>query len=130
MEHVVAKNASAVPERDAPPPTLSTGRPWRRPSPTLARSSTPSDGSSSLPIKWREALSKILKWTCKTDSRMNDAPTPPTEEDPFFAFSMADVVPDFGDEPLPDKGREEGGRIVGSGGRPSSPSRGVWPPCD
>ena len=33
----------------------------------------------------------------RTDSHDGDIPTPPPAEDPFFAFSMVDVVPDFGD---------------------------------
>src|ERR1700733_14426936 len=90
VEHVMDKNASTVLE---------------------------SDGRSRLAIDWHalEALvaeSRTLEQAigraiviadqmsrCVFDgNHLHDAPSPQKAEDPFFSFSMADVVPDFGDE--------------------------------
>ena len=49
----------------------------------------------------------------RTDSHVSDALTPPTGEDPFFAFSVADVVPDFGDSRYRTKLARRVARIAG-----------------
>ena len=51
------------------------------------------------------------------DSQVGDPRIPPTDEDPFFAFTLADVVADFGDDRYRTRVARRVARIIGSGGQ-------------
>ncbi len=90
VEHVVAKNASTV---------LGNGRSSRNAVDWDAVQASVADSRS-----FEQAIGRavvIADQMCRgvfDVTQAGDAPSSLEDEDPFFAFSMADVVPDFGDE--------------------------------
>ena len=90
VEHVVAKNASA---------SLGDGRSCRNAIDWEAVEASVADSSS-----FEQAIGRavvIADQMCRgvfDDTHPGDASSSLKTEEPFFAFSMVDVVPDFGDE--------------------------------
>jgi spore germination protein YaaH len=90
VEHVVAKNASAV---------LGDGRLARHAIDWEAVEASVADSRTLEQAIGRAVV--IADQMCRGVSditRLGDAPSPLKAEVPFLTFSMADVVPDFGDE--------------------------------
>ena len=89
VEHVVVKNASAV---------LGNGRSSRNAIDWEALEASVSDAGSLEQAIGRAVV--IADQMCRgvfDGTHLSDAQSSLKAEDPFFAFSMAEVVPDFGD---------------------------------
>ena len=90
VEHVIAKNASAV---------HGNGGSSRNAVDWEAVEASVADSRS-----FEQAIGRaivIADQMCRggfDDAQLGETPSPLKVNDPFFAFSMADVVPDFGDE--------------------------------
>lgn len=90
VEHVVAKNASAM---------VGNGRSARHAIDWEAVEASVADSRTLEQAIGRAVV--IADQMCRgvfDITRLGDAPSPLKAEVPFFTFSMADVVPDFGDE--------------------------------
>jgi hypothetical protein len=90
LEHVVAKNALAA---------LGNGRSapqaidWSAVAASVADSSTLEQAVGRAVVIADQMSRGVLD-----DTQTGDSPSSLKPEDPFFAFSVADVIPDFGDE--------------------------------
>jgi len=90
IDHLVAKNASRA---------LRTGRSsryvidWRAVDASVAGSRTLEQAIGRAVVIADQMARGVFDAT-----ESGDSPSSPNAEDPFFAFSLADVVPDFGDE--------------------------------
>jgi hypothetical protein len=90
VEHVLSQNTSTV---------LGNGRSFRPVIDWVAVEASVADSRSCEQAIGRAVV--IADQMCRgrfDDNHLGDAPTSPNREEPFFAFSLADVVPDFGDE--------------------------------
>ncbi len=89
VEHMVAENASALGDGRSSRNAID----WERVEASVADSTS-----------FEQAIGRavvIADEMCRgvfDDPRLGDASSPLRTEEPFFAFSLADVVPDFGDE--------------------------------